>query len=324
MASIKDIAKEAGVAPSTVSLVLNNKGYVSAETRIKIESIIEKLNYIPSDIARNLSLQRTKTIGVIVPSIAHPFFGEVVETLEAELYKLDYKMMLCCTKYKENSERTFIDMLKRKTMDGIIMGAHSLDTSLYNHINSPIIAFDRYLNKNIPIVHSDHKLGGKLAANVFLRHNCQHIVEIAGYQGVDSPANEYHTTFHKIMKLNGIHTDMLEMPWNAFFYQDYLQIANELFQKFPDVDGIFGSDMAVASCMNVASAHGRNIPKDLKLVAYDGTSLVHMGIYSITAVRQSIEKLAQIAAKKIINKINGIEDDSSWIIEPHLIEGETC
>ena len=324
MASIKDIAKEAGVAPSTVSLVLNNKGYVSLETRRKVESVIEKMNYIPSEMARNLSLQRTKTIGVIVPSVSHPFFGEVVESLEAELYKLNYKMMLCCTKYKENAERTFIDMLKRKTMDGVIMGAHSLDVSIYDSIQSPIIAFDRYLNKDIPIVHSDHKLGGELAANVFLRRNCQHIVEIAGYQGVDSPANEYHNTFHKIMKSKNVHTDMIEMPWNAFDYRDYLQAAKELFERFPDVDGILGSDMAIASCMNVATAHGRQIPTDLKLVAYDGTSLIHMGICSITAVRQSIEKLSEIAAKKIINKINGVDDNLPWTVEPYLIEGGTC
>ena len=126
------------------------------------------------------------------------------------------------------------------------------------------------------------------------------------------------------MKSNGIKTDMLEMPWNAFDYRDYLQAAEELFKKFPDVDGIFGSDMAIASCMNVAATQGRKIPQDLKLVAYDGTSLIHMGIYSITAVRQQIEKLSEIAAKKIINRINGIEDDLSWIVEPYLIEGKTC
>ena len=74
MARIKDVAKEAGVAPSTVSLVLNKKGYVSEETRQKVEAAVEKLNYIPSEMARNLSLQRTNIIGVIVPSISIHFF----------------------------------------------------------------------------------------------------------------------------------------------------------------------------------------------------------------------------------------------------------
>lgn len=128
---------------------------------------MEKLNYIPSEMARNLSLQRTNIIGVIVPSISHPFFSELAEALETELYSLGYKMMLCCTKYKENSERKFIEMLKRQTMDGIIMGAHSLDVSIYEGLKEPVIAFDRYLNDNIPIVHCDHCTGGRLAAEAF-------------------------------------------------------------------------------------------------------------------------------------------------------------
>ena len=129
MVRIKDVAREAGVAASTVSLVMNKKGYVSEATRAKVEAAMKKLNYVPSEMARNLSLNRTNTIGVILPSISHPFFGEVVEALEAALYEQNYKMMLCCTRHKENAEHTFVEMLKRRTMDGIIMGAHSLDVS---------------------------------------------------------------------------------------------------------------------------------------------------------------------------------------------------
>lgn len=126
MARIKDVAREAGVAASTVSLVLNQKGYVSEATRQKVEAAMKKLNYIPSEVARNLSLSRTQTIGVILPSLSHPFFGELAEELEAALYHLDYKMMICCTHAKENSERDFVDMLRRRTMDGIIMGAQPI------------------------------------------------------------------------------------------------------------------------------------------------------------------------------------------------------
>ena len=182
MPSIKDVAKEAGVAPSTVSLVLNNKGYVSDKTRKKVELAIDKLNYIPSEVARNLSLNRTKTIGVVVPSISHPFFAELLESLETELYKLDYKMMLCCTKFKENYEAAFIEMLKRKTMDGMIMAAHHLEVKIEENLNYPIIAFDCYINNNIPIINSNHSLGGELAAKVLLKHNCKFVIDIAGHQ----------------------------------------------------------------------------------------------------------------------------------------------
>lgn len=324
MARIKDVAKEAGVAPSTVSLVLNKKGYVSEETRLKVEAAVEKLNYIPSEMARNLSLQRTNIIGVIVPSISHPFFSELAEALETELYSLGYKMMLCCTKYKENSERKFIEMLKRQTMDGIIMGAHSLDVSIYEGLKEPVIAFDRYLNDNIPIVHCDHCTGGRLAAEAFLQHDCHHVIGIEGYQGVHTPANDSHKVFHETMWQHGVITDILEMPWNAFTYEDFLITAEKLFTEYQDIDGIFGSDMAIASCMRVATQRGYHIPQDIKMVAYDGTGMTQTGIQPITAVRQPIEKLAAIAAQKVVSKVKGTKDNLPWVLKPRLLKGETC
>lgn len=324
MARIKDVAKEAGVAPSTVSLVLNKKGYVSEETRLKVEAAVEKLNYIPSEMARNLSLQRTNIIGVIVPSISHPFFSELAEALETELYSLGYKMMLCCTKYKENSERKFIEMLKRQTMDGIIMGAHSLDVSIYEGLKEPVVAFDRYLNENIPIVHCDHCTGGRLAAEAFLQHDCHHVIGIEGYQGVHTPANDSHKVFHETMWQHGVITDILEMPWNAFTYEDFLVTAEKLFTEYQDIDGIFGSDMAIASCMRVAAQRGYHIPQDIKMVAYDGTGMTQTGIQPITAVRQPIEKLAAIAAQKVVSKVKGTKDNLPWVLKPRLLKGETC
>lgn len=324
MARIKDVAKEAGVAASTVSLVLNKKGYVSEETRLKVEAAVKKLNYIPSEMARNLSLQRTNIIGVIVPSISHPFFSELAEALETELYSLGYKMMLCCTKYKENSERKFIEMLKRQTMDGIIMGAHSLDVSIYEGLKDPVIAFDRYLNDNIPIVHCDHCTGGRLAAEVFLQHDCHHVIGIEGYQGVHTPANDSQKVFHETMWQHGVITDILEMPWNAFTYEDFLVTAEKLFTEYQDIDGIFGSDMAIASCMRVATQRGYHIPQDIKMVAYDGTGMTQTGIQPITAVRQPIEKLAAIAAQKVVSKVKGTKDNLPWVLKPRLLKGETC
>ena len=138
MAKIRDVAQEAGVSVGTVSMVLNHPDYGSPAIRQKVQAAVEKLQYVPSEMARNLSLKRTMTVGVIVPTVAHPFFAELVEGLEESLYHLGYKTMLCCTQQKENAEHVFIEMLQRQNMDGIIMGAHSLDTSLYQGLKQPI------------------------------------------------------------------------------------------------------------------------------------------------------------------------------------------
>ena len=324
MAQIRDVAKTAGVSVGTVSMVLNHKDYGSAEIRQKVEAAVRELHYVPSEMARNLSLQRTKTVGIIVPMVSHPFFAELVESLEESLYHLGYKTMLCCTQKKENAEHTFIGMLKRQTMDGIIMGAHSLDVELYQDLNRPVVAFDRCLSEGIPIVHCDHKLGGQLAAKAFLRHSCHHIVEISNSSMVRIPALEYHHAFGEIMQSRGVRTDIVAMPWNAFTYKDYLKVAEDLFDRYPDADGILGSDLSVASCLQVAMQRGIRVPEQMKVVAYDGTVITRTGQHMITAVRQPIVELADLAARKIVYQITGKTDDLPCVLPPTLLSGETC
>lgn len=97
MAGIKDVAKKAGVGVGTVSRMLNDSGYVADETRKKIEIAMKELNYTPNELARNLYHKRTGIIAVLVPNISNPFFAEFVNYVEAELYEIGFKMMLCNT-----------------------------------------------------------------------------------------------------------------------------------------------------------------------------------------------------------------------------------
>ena len=324
MAKIRDVAKEAGVSVGTVSMVLNHADYGSPAIREKVKAAVEKLQYVPSEMARNLSLKRTMTVGIIVPTVAHPFFAELVEALEESLYHLGYKTMLCCTRQKENAEHVFIEMLQRQNMDGIIMGAHSLDTTIYQGLKQPIIAFDRYLSPEIPVVHTDHVLGGRLAARAFLQHDCRHIVEISGSQMVKTPAGEYHQAFNEVMHAHGVHTDIVSLPWNSFGFEEALALAEKIFDDFQDVDGILGSDVSVSGCLQAAVRRGIKVPEQLKLVAYDGTSITQNGICKLTAVRQPIVELAEVAAQKIVSLINGKSDKLPWVVPPTLLPGETC
>ena len=106
MTSIGDVAKLAGVSRSTVSLVCNNKGYVSEETRKKIEKAMKELNYIPSELGRNLKMQKSGIVGIIVPDIAHPFFSTFIKYAEKELYSRGYKALVCGTAGREGEIAT--------------------------------------------------------------------------------------------------------------------------------------------------------------------------------------------------------------------------
>ena len=91
MATLKDVAKEAGLTTSTVSRVLNNRGYISDNARKKVDDAMKKLNYQPNEAARSLHNKSTNTIGLIVPHIYHPYFGKMISCLEAQAYGKGYK-----------------------------------------------------------------------------------------------------------------------------------------------------------------------------------------------------------------------------------------
>src|SRR5512136_1608038 len=125
MPTIKDVAQLAGVTVTTVSRVLNNKGYISDQTRKKVGDAMKELDYVPNEMARSLLKQRSSIIGLIVPAVSHPFFGELAMHVEYYAYEMGYKILLCNSHLDSAKERDYIDMLKRHKVDGIIMGSHT-------------------------------------------------------------------------------------------------------------------------------------------------------------------------------------------------------
>lgn len=305
MTSINDVAKRAHVAKSTVSLVLNDSGYVSKETREKVEQAIKELNYTPSQLGRNLSKNRTNLIGIIIPDVAHPFYGSFVKHAEEALYRLGYKTMFCATVERENMEQEFLNMLQNHTMDGIIMGAHSLLHEQYEHLTLPVVAFDRDLGKKIPLVQADHMQGGRMAAEFLVTRGCKKIVHVAGAKIVNTPAHKYHVAFEQTLKEHGLYTHCLEMPHNAFQEEDFAAAAKKLFDLYPDVDGIFGADLLILACMKEARKRNVSISENLKMIAYDGTYVTRIGAHTIDAIVQPIREMAFACAQTMDSLVKG-------------------
>ena len=160
---IKDVAKVAGVSPTTVSRVLNNRGYISEETRKKVYDAMEEINYYPNEIARALLNNRTYFVGVIVPTVTSPFHGEVVEQIEYYLSQKNYKMLLCNSKNQMDTEKAYIDMLRRNQVDGMIVGTHNAVVETYSKLKMPVVGIDRYLGEHIPVVSCDNYAAGQMA-----------------------------------------------------------------------------------------------------------------------------------------------------------------
>ena len=255
MASIRDVAKKAGVGVGTVSRFLNDSGYVSEEARAKIEDAMKKLDYTPNELARNLYHKKTGIIAVLVPNVSNPFFSEFVDYAEAELYRCGFKMMLCNTEKESNAELEYLDMLRRHIVDGVITGVHSLDVEEYKKIHKPIVALDRYLGEDIPVVAVNHREGGRLAAETLIANGCKKVLHFKGATEVESPYHERHYEFERVMRQHDIQTICYELEWNRLDSQYYREAVEDVFSKGIEFDGVFGVDRLAIECMNRSEEH---------------------------------------------------------------------
>jgi LacI family sucrose operon transcriptional repressor len=198
---LSDVAKRAGVSATTVSRVLNNRGYLSAATKQAVHQAIDELGYRPNEIARSLLGQRTYLIGLIVPTVANPFFGELAAAIEGALATSGYKMLLCNSQGQAEQERAYLDLLQANQVDGIITSAHNDLIDGYAHATLPIVAVDRQMGAHIPNVRSDNAMGGRIATELLINQGCRSIVLVTA---TDSPQNARAGAYRTALKAAGI------------------------------------------------------------------------------------------------------------------------
>ena len=266
MASIREVAKLAHVAPSTVSRALNGSGYVSEKSKNKIKKAVEELDYIPNQWIRNLYKKRTGIIGVMTPDIIHPYFSTLWNYLEAELDQYGYNVVICNTRGNQDKEREYLDTLERNLFDGLIVGSAFLSDEYYMNIEKPIISLDRII-PGIPLVTSDHHQGGILAGELFLEKGCKKVM-----------------CFSDPTRMELIN------------YQLCMKRTRTLLDQYPDVDGIMALDLCAAAFLKTE--------KNKKILAYDGTYVTDFNYHSIDSIVQDAKKVAKESVNMLIKLIN--------------------
>lgn len=322
MSTIKDVAQLAGVAVTTVSRVLNNRGYISKETRKKVEDAMKKLNYEPNEVARSLYRKKSNIIGLIIPDVSHPFFAKLANYVEYYAYEKGYKILLCNSYKDKIKEKDYINMLKRNQVDGIIMGSHTLETAEYSKQKLPIITFDRNISENIPFITSDNYKGGFLATKLLIEKGCKKLAHISGPLELNTPANKRYVAFMDVVKENNVEYVIKQTKLDTF--ENYTKLVRKMFEEYPDIDGIFASsDMIAASIIQVANSIGKEITKELKIVGYDDVDIASLIDPQITTIRQPLRQMGEMAVKLLIDEINGKDVKIENVLPIELIERKT-
>lgn len=324
MPTIKDVAERAGVSVTTVSRVLNNRGYISEATRKKVYKAMEELDYQPNEVARSLFRKKSDIIGLIVPTVAHPFFGELTSYLETYAYSRGYKVLICNSQLDASKEQEYIWMLRRNQVDGIIMASHTLDVEEYKKLNLPVVAFDRLISSRIPYVTSDNYQGGKLAVELLLKRGCKKIAHMCGSLNLDMLANQRHLAFMDVAEEKKIPYFTVETDINVFEVSKYEELLTDLLVQHPDIDGLFlNSDIMAIAAMKVCSKLGKRVPHDMKIIGYDDVSIASLVSPQITTIRQPIAKMSELSVKLIEDLVNDKSVSAENCLPVELIERGT-
>lgn len=325
MASLADVAQLAGVSKSTVSRVLNNKGYLSLETREKVYHAVKTLNYRTDEAALSKLGTQFNTIGLLVPDICYPHFSSIALCVESELSKRGYRMILCNTL---NSARLGIDNLEifqHGPIDGLILCDRTVTDEELESLHQPIVSIDRYAHTGISTVSSDHPVSGEMAARLLIECGCKHVLQTVGTGSLGSPWNERHTVFEQTLQDHGVqcHThfrDVLRISDIAF----NRQLIRKQLLAFPDIDGYFGNDISCIAAIEEARALGKRIPDDFQVISCDGTYLSEIYTPQITTIRQPVERIAAWAVDTICKLIEDPTIGSCDVqLKASLIERET-
>lgn len=305
MATLKDVAREAGLAVSTVSRVLNERGYISEETKKSVYDAMKKLNYQPNEMARSLSKQTTNTIGVIVPHIRRPYFAELISHIESTANKRKYKILLFNSRDRDDKEKEILDMCNQSRVAGILLCSGSVKIDKFEGIDIPLITIERNLEVGTASIECDNFKGGRLAALHLIERGCKNVAIIIGVSGNNMPADSRELGFIQACDQHNIKHRQFTTSREQYDFGEYHGLAEEIVSG-GGFDGVFASsDLIAAQIIQVCARLGKSVPEEIKVIGFDGVLISSLTTPAITTIRQPIKEMAQIAVSLLIEASQG-------------------
>lgn len=300
MATIKDVAREAGLAVGTVSRVLNNRGYISESTREKVREAIKKLDYQPNEMARSLHKKHTNMIGVIVPRIEHPYFAKLISFMEEAAYDQGNCLLLLNSMGIRDREHEYLELCRRNRVRGIVLCNGNLDLERNGDMNIPVVTIERKMEGGDASIECNNYEGGVLAAEHLIEKGCRRLLHIRGLAGIDMPADKRWEGFRAACLRHGIEPEVIHAPLPEYQLENPEEFFNSCMDRLKENDGVFLSDdMMAVRLMHACWAAGIRIPEELKVIGFDDVQFSSFVTPTLTTIRQPLREMAREAVRLI-------------------------
>ncbi|MDP4183915.1 MAG: LacI family DNA-binding transcriptional regulator [Bacteroidota bacterium] len=323
--TIKDIAKQLGISPSTVSRALKNHPDISVETKRAVNELASQLRYQPNAVALSLKHSRTNTIGVIIPEIVHYFFSQVISGIEDVAYDAGYTVVICQSNERYDREVNNARALFLHRVDGILVSV-AKETENFDHLNElidnniPLVFFDRICNEieADTVVIDDYESSIK-ATEHLIENGKTRIAHLSGPQNLL-------ISQHRLQGyMDALKRHHIPIDKDLIVQADSFELADEAVEKLTKLpsppDGLFTvNDMTAIGAMQAFQKRGYKVPDDIAIVGFSDGRFSNITNPALTSVDQHGYEMGRKAMEILLRRIS--DDLREFTPENHIISGD--
>jgi LacI family transcriptional regulator len=310
MATIHEVAKRAGVAPITVSRVINKSGYFSEETRARVETAIAELEYMPNRLASSLRSKRTNTLALVLTDITNPFFTTLARGVEDTASDAGYTVVFCNTDESEVEERKYLQVLLQQQVDGILLvPARSTAVSLevIRKQGTPVVMLDRRMpaGTQVDVVRCENEDGAFRLVRLLIELGHERIALLSGPMGV-STAEDRLAGYQRAMEEAGLPSDPALTVYGAFNQASGYDMIQHLLAVEPRPTAIFAANnmIGIGALKGIQSA-GLRVPEDIAMVCFDDLPPMLLSFPFFTVASQPAYDMGRTATQLLVARLAG-------------------
>jgi LacI family transcriptional regulator len=322
MATIHDVAKRAGVAPITVSRVINNSGYFSQDTRARVEAAIAELEYVPNRLASSLRSKRTNTLALVITDITNPFFTTLARGVEDTASDAGYTVIFCNTDESDVEERKYLQVLLQQQVDGILLvPARSTSTSLevIRKQDTPVVVLDRRIppGENVDVVRCENEDGAYRLTRLLIDLGHERIAILSGPMGV-STAEDRLMGYQRAIAETGQPPNPDLIIYGEFNQASGYAMLQCLLTAQPRPTAIFAANNMIGiGALNAIRDANLRVPDDIAMVSFDDLPANLLTFPFFTVAAQPAYDMGRTATQLLLARLAGqVPDAYQEIILP--------
>lgn len=273
MSTIGDVAKRAGVSTMTVSRVINNSGYISQETRQRVERAIDELGYVPNALARSLRFKQTKTLALVLTDITNPFFTTLARGVEDAASEQGFSVMFCNTDESQEEEAEYLRVIVQKQVDGVLLvpaASASESARFLRERQVPFVVLDRRIRGEVvDNVRGDSEQGAYDLTAHLLSLGHQRIGFLSGPPAVTTAADRV-AGYRRALQDAGVTLDETQIVSGPYTLDSGFALARALLSgPTPPTALVAANNFIAIGALRGARSAGFCVPQDVSLVAFD-------------------------------------------------------